>query len=951
MPTIRVIGFEADLFEAALQEIVGRTILVFPTRSSAGVCEKNNYRYWCFEDISFISIEDLKTSLLSLDHPELMDDKRLLCLYQAMAPEMREYFHIFGFEDIVTWGEHFFRFFEELDDEEISIEHLREMELSGALNLQEWQEHFLANIVNIREAYRIFITQLGYTDKIFSRCRDNLHVPATNARYVFVNQYYYSKLERDMISELEKAGNSVCVIFQGDPESLPSSELELSPLNLYRVFTGESYSHAEIHIKETQNEDQMVLALLEEVAGRDLAGKEPQLLIDAGFRENAYNRLFDPDLFGLGHNYSFDRTFLYKFLVGIREDLRALATSKDGKYIPLRNIFDSLSDKRFTQVFCGEAVSGDEVIKQLLVLTGADMIYVDINLELFDIWETDQDLTLLKQVLAGYFTILEEFLAIGDPDDLIQLLTSQTLKLDDLISPDELACADIPEQLADRLENFQALSRLGVVTNWQDIFGTKQAEVAAGILELFIASLKTATIHRHKLSQRSAQFEVTNLLDSRNLSRDEIIFFNTIEGIIPSAPEPVWLFNERQRMILGLKAYENIREWERYYFLRMILSAKRVDIYTYTNNDKDIEPSSFISELLHLRDFEAIGQTRIITDEVDLPDIKGYYAVQMKNKSGKCAEDPERGLDPSKPGDFFNMPFDPALDQMGKRYFSLTYYSASQLLRNPFLWYLEYSAKLKESHYEVEETLTRKFFGTLIHDYLSSLLKEISKDEQTIWDVKERFGDTEVLLRAFLILLEKPIYQYKLPQNYNWDFLRDVISTCIAETVTWFFSRFLPELLGQERFILIPEDERSTRSELLDKELFSLDVDGVTYVVGIHGKADLRIETKKKYYIVDFKTGKVNTDQLIFYELCYYLLDGLSEDIRLESVFAKILEQDKEQKTFTDKDRNKFILAMQDRITEVVNKGFGLSRKASDRTYKPDITRADLYSLRMMGEE
>ena len=44
---------------------------------------------------------------------------------------------------------------------------------------------------------------------------------------------------------------------------------------------------------------------------------------------------------------------------------------------------------------------------------------------------------------------------------------------------------------------------------------------------------------------------------------------------------------------------------------------------------------------------------------------------------------------------------------------------------------------------------------------------------------------------------------------------------------------------------------------------------GKEYSIWISGKADLRVECPELNYIVDFKTGKGDDEQLIFYECLY----------------------------------------------------------------------------------
>lgn len=113
MRTLINITFSEDLTEAALAQVRDSGILVFPTRISASKARQRFMAGWALQDCEFVAMEDFKDSLLLPPAPAVSDDKRMLCLYQALSAEDRDYFHISGYFDVVSWGNHFFQFFEE----------------------------------------------------------------------------------------------------------------------------------------------------------------------------------------------------------------------------------------------------------------------------------------------------------------------------------------------------------------------------------------------------------------------------------------------------------------------------------------------------------------------------------------------------------------------------------------------------------------------------------------------------------------------------------------------------------------------------------------------------------------------------------------------------------------------------------------------------------------------
>ncbi|MCB5247991.1 MAG: hypothetical protein LHW57_08210, partial [Candidatus Cloacimonetes bacterium] len=113
---------------------------------------------------------------------------------------------------------------------------------------------------------------------------------------------------------------------------------------------------------------------------------------------------------------------------------------------------------------------------------------------------------------------------------------------------------------------------------------------------------------------------------------------------------------------------------------------------------------------------------------------------------------------------------------------------------------------------------------------------------------------------------------------------------------------------------------------------------------------DLRIECPELNYIVDFKTGNRDDDQLIFYEWLYYLLDPDWEARDLDSRFWLIFKSETAGGKITPKRREDWRSKMAEALSDCLERGFTLGEKAGDREKLARITRADLFSLGKGGE-
>ncbi|HOH46690.1 MAG TPA: hypothetical protein PLX59_02535, partial [Candidatus Cloacimonadota bacterium] len=108
MPQLKYLAFDEDLTMEALKYATDGTVLVFPTKLAASEAERRHYANWAFETCRFLSMDEYKHGFIHYELPRLEDDKRLLCLFRAMSPELRDWFHIYSFTDSIRWGQQFF---------------------------------------------------------------------------------------------------------------------------------------------------------------------------------------------------------------------------------------------------------------------------------------------------------------------------------------------------------------------------------------------------------------------------------------------------------------------------------------------------------------------------------------------------------------------------------------------------------------------------------------------------------------------------------------------------------------------------------------------------------------------------------------------------------------------------------------------------------------------------
>ncbi|MDD4310472.1 MAG: PD-(D/E)XK nuclease family protein [Candidatus Cloacimonetes bacterium] len=854
------IGLNADLLETAMQLTQEKSVLIFPTRIAAGMARQKQMQGWDFTKHIFVGMEEFKEMVVLPEAPILMDEKRLLCLYLVMGEKRREFFHILSYGDIVEWGRKFFDFFEELAEECIQISTLSELKESGVFHLQAWQESYLDAIVQIREDYFSYISAMGFTDKIFCQQPQNIVIPWHNHHLIFVNQYYYSELDKQIIQQAESAANEVTVLFHGLEVDNADNSFKVQEFELKSAWNSLT-TKPKLSVIESSDEDQMAIAF-QVWLDNETETKGSCAIIDSSFHKKSYSRYFDPQRFRLPCSVSFTSSRIYRMLTAILNGITARQQS--GGYLPVSLLAKLVSTDWFVPYFYDNYTEDTKqiLLNELAQLIKNDFLYVDT--QLFDVASESA----LHPLLKGYFLLLNQFSAVSSIAELCRLLDNPaSLKINRLLKEGELQHTDILPCFWERIANFGAIENLGLIPSWEQIF--LEGNCGAGILELLLSFLKNAKISWKPVSGSTASWEISNLMDTRNRSFDKVVFFQMIEGAIPSNPNPVWLLNEAQRSKLGLKSYKDIRAWERYYFFRLLLCSKEAVCFSYSNTERDICPSSFLGELKQLYTDEnlclpqqklSLEFKQIYQNSSSTLNLPGFSAT---NDAEVCC------LESVPPPEFFILPSNPEKDFGAMHTLQASASGILQFIKNPFLWYIETKSHLQSLAWEAEETISSKLFGNLMHAYFAKILGSKSGTHTGLEELSQVFGNKQILQDGLIELINSDKFRYQIPKNYNADFLSEIISQRLAESLFLFYENWLKLRLERKSFCLIPESEEMTVFESKHKNLGSVLTQGQEYQVQLRGKADLRIETDTEVMIVDFKTGSHDFRQLIIYEWIY----------------------------------------------------------------------------------
>jgi hypothetical protein len=937
--------------DAIKAEFTTDTWLIFPTERSCREALTAFQAQWQPLNINFLSMDEFKQRVIYSDAILLQDEKRLVCLYQAMTPEDRAVFHIEKYPDLIDWGQHFFELFEDLAEECVAADALYQRMQNLEFSYQEWQLQNFERMLAIRSRYQTFIAAKGYADDIFDRHISNLRLPADVRRFVFVNQFYYSQLEQAIITRIEERRLKAVIYWQGKADWWNESKLRSGDLVLAEAFPEEVLPFT-IKVFESTNLWQMALSFLNNFSPQLPEPKDRHFIIDAGFLQQAYHQVFSKQYFHYAEQEPVHKTRLFHFLQTVGKGLENLLYVNGKLMVRLDWLLQAIGMNGFISYFRPgwESSQADSFTGFVCKFSENDILYLDVELNVLDLTNYKECTEENRLLLTDIMELLKHLAKIGTAGSLANSIDDKHgIRINELLSADEKTCSTLQECFYEGLASFTAMDELALVDDWQMLY--PGMPLSAGIFDLFLSFLKPRKYRLNRKEEYQPVVTITNLLDTRNLQAEKVTFLNLTENVLPSGRTPVWLFNEKQRKVIGLKTWDDIRNWERHYFYRLIASAKQIEFYTIANQDKDIEPSSFLCELYQ---FSQIKQDKgkAVWQKCALP-----ADTLFRNRFHDNADSPlaaHRNLSDLNPSAFFSLPCNIEKDFGGKQMISMSWSVCNHFLHNPFLYFLQDNQKLRSRILNVEETLGRKMFGKLLHLYLMVITQRLAEQHNGVLSMKWEWINNDFLTRNLEHTLAKPLLAYQLPANYNRHYLSELMSPFLIDTAAWFFHVGLAreQDFAESITVLIPESEDSTLAEQQYKVLLSPEDTGLGIGISIRGRADLRLETQQKRFIIDFKTGGYDELQLLFYKWFYYLIEQPELEDKVRTAVYRLLDKDMdwlELKRAYSKDKLK--PALLDSMKGITLQGYEPDCKGTNQWDAVDITRVDLLGNITYDEE
>jgi hypothetical protein len=311
-------------------------------------------------------------------------------------------------------------------------------------------------------------------------------------------------------------------------------------------------------------------------------------------------------------------------------------------------------------------------------------------------------------------------------------------------------------------------------------------------------------------------FQLMGMLETRVLDFDTIIITSVNEGILPGGKNELSFIPFDVKKHFGLPTYQEKDAIFSYHFQRLLQRAKKVYLIYNTETDGygSGEKSRFLTQL-----------------EINNPNIKRTIVspkLQANNFPILEVKKNEALLTTLK--EVFSKGISPS--------------ALSNYIYNPISFYEQKVLKIKEIE-EVEETIASNTMGTVIHE----VLEELYKPYINVFLTKEHLKSMQKKIDTLLI--------YFFEKHYLMGNIETGKNKIVFEVCKKYIQHFLKnelKLILEHKQLKILALEKKLEVEIL--------VQGIDFPIKLIGTVDRIDELEGVTRIVDYKTGKVEANQL-----------------------------------------------------------------------------------------
>ncbi|HEY3275241.1 MAG TPA: PD-(D/E)XK nuclease family protein [Syntrophorhabdaceae bacterium] len=566
-----------------------------------------------FYSPAFFSIEEFVDFLALKAYPSYSDieyNDAIWLLHQAVLSLDEFHGHKLGgkgFDRFYYWGQYLFSFIDQIDGEDVSPERLRSLERNAELgyDVPESINDLLTHVSALRERFHAMLDEEGLFTRGYKYVKtlealDGLPLDEFSHIY-FAGPFGLTGVEKEITRRLWKRGASD-VILEGDPAEWPilnrlvsyfGAEVETIPC--------ERRSPAEIAFHSGFDTHAQALKCLE-VLEKSEPGKTAVVLplSEALFPllTFAVDRVETPYNISLG--YPLERTPVFDLIANVAAAQTAM---RERGYYPAKSYL-AVALHPFVK-----NLGLDEGLRNLLLTLeralAGDVFGSPVALRAFvTLTDMERAARLIaegdeagSENLKGALKALVEihtlfFRAFEKAKTLYDFAEGLGRLLDFILRNTPVRAYVLSGEIFTRA--FELLDKIKGARFSREIFDPREKENRRTVSDFLLQFLKSASL---PFDTRPIEpLEIIGVLESRNLSFDTVVMLDVNEGVMPQSRKidplvPLGVYDK-----LGIPSTEYQEEIYRYYFTRLIESARHVHLIYADAEDRP--RSRYIEQLI-----------------------------------------------------------------------------------------------------------------------------------------------------------------------------------------------------------------------------------------------------------------------------------------------------------------------------------------------------------------
>lgn len=787
------------------------TIIVFSDYFLKNTYMKSREKNILKPDGELYTIEEFQRKIFRTHKILLTDSKRPISFYASLSSKIKTELNIKSYYDIIDIADLFFKYYKEIN---LNL-------ITNFSKLEKWQIEYLDRFSEIRKDYDKFLSSHNYLPIDWLECEDNFDENSIKniKKIIFIDIPNFSPLLKKIIKKLDTKLN-IEFLIQIDKNFFDEENLKIKKIVLDKI------PKEKIKIYETKDSLEEMLNLIYILEERKtMSSTINNNIYSPCMEKNIFSKIL-PKYFKTQKMDVLENSFVYKFMLDQSELLNSIEyRKKDGVetkklklcleneiFIKIYNIDDDLL-KIFKNIFN----EGYEYLNKSILLDKEFDFF-------FNRYSYSSDLKL--NFISTFNKIYDDLIILSKfstTDEFYEYF--KTIKLLDYV---EINYTNFIEKFNEVFENIKSSENICGISGFKELFKEKTGKSLYTLLIKSLEGIEVKEVEREESNLTIGK--IKNIAESR-ISTSDVYFVDFSNETIPGSIKDSLIFTEKQKEINGFMTVDERVNILKYRFMQSIKNAREVTIFTKKIEEKEIDKSIFLEELIMENDI-CIEKNNISPENILKLLEKSFY----------------------KKPDFLIKQKYMDIDKVYNEKMSFGAYDIISLSNCEYQFFLSNIMKIAPENQE-NYGLSLRLIGISVHEIFEKVSKLMSKKiiENKDFSLDEEFIDKELIFAKIKNNMKVPVFIdiyldkiiYPTIKKSIYDFLKVLEKEFNFQTIQNFYS----------------EKEKVYRVE------YDYEKPEITIV----GRVDLAVENNlDKNLLIDFKTGSKKDGQLDIYSLIMY---------------------------------------------------------------------------------